>query len=331
MRFLKYAIALVNCIFLFEFLFYSVKGAESGQDPNLLLLKAREVFSGNLKLTVKANGFVQMYSQRLRPDGGRDTREEFPLGTNGFGEINDTYHRVKILNAGGGYEIYPAGLIAIHDPVGVKTHSRFAGVILSNDPFFISKTISVTNKNNSEVVVETEYTGSVWNKLNTDSKTPYKTVCILDKKTMLPVQEIVQSKEGEILTVVEFLSIEPNPVFSDFDFLPEKDVVVVSGETVERAVEIITKKVPFTVGKIAALTRFVRNPSTPSLINADRTKRVQSNLVNVSSSDIHDPVSRNKIRITFFSLFILTSLIFVFSPLYRKIISGQKNNQPNYD
>ena len=74
----------------------------------------------------------------------------------------------------------------------------------------------LTNRSVPEVVIEIEYTSSVWDKLNTDSKTPHKTVYWLDKKTMLPVQAIMQNKEGEVLTVVEFLSIQTNPEFSNF-------------------------------------------------------------------------------------------------------------------
>jgi hypothetical protein len=325
MCFLKNAIALVCCILLFEFSFSLVQGAESDQDPNLLLSKAREVFSANLKLTVKANGFVQMYSQRLRPGGGRDTREEFPLGTNGFGEINDTYHRVKVLNGGGGYEIYPAGRVAIHDPAGIKNRSRFAGVILSNDPFFFSKTILFTNKSVPEVVVEVGYTGSVWNRLNTDSKTPYRSIYWLDKKTMLPIKAITQNIKGEVLTVVEFLSIESNPEFSHFDFNPEKDVVVFSGVTVEREVEIITKNVPFTVGKIAGLARFIQNPSTPSLVNADRSKRVASNLVNIKPDDFSKTIFKNGIGRIIVFLFMFISSFFVLLPLYRMLFLRRKS------
>ena len=324
MCFLKTAIALVCCILLFDFSFSSVRGAESEQDPNLLLSKARQVFSANLKLTVKANGFVQIYYQRLRPDGGRDTREEFPLGTNGFGEINDTYHRVKILNGGGGYEIYPGGRVAIHDSAGIKNRSRFAGVILSNDPFFFSKTILFTNKSIPEVAVEVGYTSSVWNRLNTDSKTPYRTTYWLDKKTMLPVQAITQNTKGEVLTVVEFLSIETNPEFGYFDFNPEKDIVVFSDVTVGREVEIITKNVPLTVARIAELVRFIQNPSTPSLINADRSKRVASNLAKNKSDDFNKTIIKNKISRTVVLLFMFIPLFFVLFPLFQRFFLRQK-------
>jgi hypothetical protein len=168
----------------------------------------------------------------------------------------------------------------------------------------------------------------VWDKLNTDSKTPHKTVYWLDKKTMLPVQAIMQNKEGEVLTVVEFLSIQTNPEFSYFDFIPEKEIVVFSDVTVEHEVEIITRKVPLTVGKIAKLTRFIRNPSTPSLINADRSKRVASNLANIKAGDFNKARSKNEISRKFVLLFMFISSFFALFPLYRKFFKTQKRSKP---
>ena len=82
---------------LFVLLFVVVGTAQEAdlmQDPNRFLSKSREIFAGNLRVTVRANGFLQKRAQRLRSDGGMDVREEFPLGTNTLGEINDLYDRV---------------------------------------------------------------------------------------------------------------------------------------------------------------------------------------------------------------------------------------------
>lgn len=325
MSIFKNAVVFVHFCLLFNISFSPAQGAESEQDPNLLLSKAREVFSGNLKITIKANGFFQIYSQRLRQDGGRDTREEFPLGTNSLGEINDTHYRIKILNAGGAYEIYPAGLVAIHDPFGIKNKSRFAGVILSNDPFFISKAILVTNKSIPEVVVEFEYTSSVWKELNTNSKTAYRVAYWFDQKTSLPVRAVINNKEGEVLTVVEFLSIEPNPAFSHFDFTPEENIAVFSDVTMDREVDIITKKVPFTVGKIAKSTRYIRNPSTPSLINIDLGKIVASNLAKIKVNNNAEISAKNRISRIIVLFFVVVSLFSLIFPLGLKIFRRYKN------
>jgi hypothetical protein len=128
-----------------------------------------------------------------------------------------------------------------------------------------------------------------------------------------------------VLTVVEFLSIESNPEFSHFDFNPEKDVVVFSGVTVEREVEIITKNVPFTVGKIAGLARFIQNPSTPSLVNADRSKRVASNLVNIKPDDFSKTIFKNGIGRIIVFLFMFISSFFVLLPLYRMLFLRRKS------
>jgi hypothetical protein len=130
-----------------------------------------------------------------------------------------------------------------------------------------------------------------------------------------------------VLTVVEFLSIESNPEFSYFDFNPEKDIVVFSDLTVEREVEMIIKNVPFTVGKIAELARFIQNPSTPSLVNADRSKRVASNLANIKPDDFNKTIFKNKIGRMIVFLFMFISSLFILLPLYRKFFLRRKSNK----
>lgn len=262
-----------------------VQHGETIQDPNLLMAQSRAVFAGDLKLTVNVNGFTQMYSQHWRSDGSRETREELPLGTNQFGEINDVHHKILILNPKGFYEIYPSGRMAIHDSDIFRSYSRFAGVVLSNDPFFISRTVVITNQNISETAIEIEMSKDIWGKLKTHSETPFKTVYWLDRKTSLPDRLVVKNRDDRVLTEVKFLLIEPNPKFGDNDFLPEKDTVVFSGLTVNQEAEAVSK-VPFVVGRIAKIARFRKNPVTPSLLNVDPSKRVATNMAFDTSSKL---------------------------------------------
>jgi hypothetical protein len=96
---------------------------------------------------------------------------------------------------------------------------------------------------------------------------------------------------------------------------------------VEREVKIIIKNVPFTVGKIAELARFIQNPSTPSLVNADRSKRVASNLANIKPDDFNKTIFKNKIGRAIVFLFMFISSLFVLLPLYRKFFLRRKSNK----
>jgi hypothetical protein len=106
------------------------------QDPDRVLSKSREVFAGNLRVTIRANGFIQKRSQRLRSDGGMDIREEFPMGTNTLGEVNELYDRILISNRDSDYEVFPIGGIARNLIQPLRSRSDFAGLVLSNDLFF---------------------------------------------------------------------------------------------------------------------------------------------------------------------------------------------------
>jgi hypothetical protein len=284
-------------ISLFFVLLFVVVGlaqeADLMQDPNKILSKSREIFAGNLRVTVRANGFLQKRAQRLRSDGGMDVREEFPLGTNTLGEINDLYDRVLISNSDSDYEVFPIGGIARNPIQPLRSRSDFAGLVLSNDLFFVSKWMVQTNQNSPNFEVAIEYSESVWNqlkfRLREDPRVAFRTVYFINKTTLLPVAATSLNREGQIVGVVEFVSIEPNPVFSEQEFFIEKDITMLSGLSMEQESHIVSKIAVNNGRKLGKRPRFLTNPSVPTFSQVDPVmvrKIVASNLARIKSGDL---------------------------------------------
>jgi len=263
------------------------------QDPDRVLSKSREVFAGNLRVTIRANGFIQKRSQRLRSDGGIDIREEFPMGTNTLGEVNELYDRILISNRDSDYEVFPIGGIARNLIQPLRSRSDFAGLVLSNDLFFVSKWMVQTNKTSSNFEVAIEYSESVWNQLKSrlraDPRVAFRTVYMIDKTSLLPVAATSSNRDGQIVCVVEFISIEPNPVFGGQEFLLEKDITMLSGLSMEQESQIVAKVAVINGRQLAKRPRFLTNPSAPTFAQVDPVmirKIVASNLARIKSGDL---------------------------------------------
>jgi hypothetical protein len=285
---------MINLFFVLLFVVVGVaQEADLMQDPNKILSKSREIFAGNLRVTVRANGFLQKRAQRLRSDGGMDVREEFPLGTNTLGEINDLYDRVLISNRDSDYEVFPIGGIARNLIQPLRSSSDFAGLVLSNDLFFVSKWMVQTNQNSPNFEVAIEYSESVWNqlkfRLREDPRVAFRTVYVIDKTTLLPVAATSLNREGQIVGGVEFVSIEPNPVFSEQEFFMEKDTTMLSGLSMEQESHIVSKIAVINARKLGKRPRFLKNPSAPTFSQVDPVmvrKIVASNLARIKSGDL---------------------------------------------
>lgn len=300
---------LIQKIFsLFLALLFVVVGvaqeADSLQDPDRVLSKSREIFAGNLRVTVRANGFLQKRSQRLRSDGGMDVREEFPMGTNTLGEVNELYDRILISNRDSDYEVLPIGGIARNLILPLRSRSDFAGLVLSNDLFFVSKWMVQTNKKSSNFEVAIEYSETVWNQLKSrlraDPRVAFRTVYMIDKTSLLPVAATSSNRDGQIVSVVEFVSIEPNPVFSGQEFLLEQDITMLSGLSMEQQSQIVAKVAVINGRQLAKRPRFLTNPSAPTFAQVDPVmirKIVASNLARIKSGDViitHENQSHGK-------------------------------------